>query len=601
MRFLHNFLRDNTRKTSLRKPFGVFLCVILSGALLSASDNGLDTSSLLYDLAVQRRAACAAELLSPNRWDELGLKKRGIVFHYTVADTDESRAIFMRENSVSCNYMIRPDGTWRTFVPGFWAAHHAGLSDWDDEKQTSLRNNSLNEGFLGIEIVYWPHSKDCHNNQCKEDGDYCLAPDKKRNFQNEVFVSKDDPETLRRMFPPFPEEQVKTLRLLVEALQKQYPEIQHQVGHNDIAVGRKQDPGLAFPWMENGWGLSRLLPSKHTILAQQSIFSDNAPMDADIDGWLYTLGYRLPNDVAVKQAEVDRVQKWASDLASLEEKTPTAREEAVQGLRSEEENVLNELRSQKGLLEDVIVQLASGQYSKLSSEEQKRFKELERRVSVVKEVIGSMKKAPQSVLGCLEANDLEGCQKFLQTQLDYARRQKDEAVEIWKSLETGPASQVELLGVSHQFANAEKAVQLFQKGDLVGLQCFENQLLEDLDILQQGGIAKLETRKATEFSKLAAAKEGMLRVLTEDINVAQAKVDMLSAGKTDELHVKAVDDLDRAESTRVQAEKQRDENRELALLWFRSHVGNGFGEKPKAYIYACLKLCAEEAARRRLA
>jgi N-acetylmuramoyl-L-alanine amidase len=60
-------------------------------------------------------------------------------------------------------------------------------------------------------------------------------------------------------FAPYPDEQVAVIIELCKNILARYPDISpiNVVGHSDIAVGRKIDPGSLFPWKQlydNGIG-----------------------------------------------------------------------------------------------------------------------------------------------------------------------------------------------------------------------------------------------------------------------------------------------------------------------------------------------------------
>lgn len=98
---------------------------------------------------------------------------------------------------VSSHFLIRRDGELLQFVPCTQRAWHAGVSNWRGRER-------CNDFSLGIEL---------------EGSD----------------------------FEPFTEAQYATLLVLTETLRNTYP-IEDIVGHNDIAPGRKTDPGPYFDW-----------------------------------------------------------------------------------------------------------------------------------------------------------------------------------------------------------------------------------------------------------------------------------------------------------------------------------------------------------------
>ncbi len=87
-------------------------------------------------------------------------------------------------------------------------AWHAGVSSW-------AGRNGLNDTSIGIEIV----------NQAYHDGSAII-------------------------FPSYHPDQVNALISLTKNILQRYPDISpmNVVGHSDIAVGRKSDPGPMFPW-----------------------------------------------------------------------------------------------------------------------------------------------------------------------------------------------------------------------------------------------------------------------------------------------------------------------------------------------------------------
>ena len=121
-----------------------------------------------------------------------------IVIHYTGDDSMEGAVSWLcaQQSGVSAHLVIGKDGSIVQLVPFNVVAWHAGRSDYNGRA-------NVNGFSVGIESVGI--------------GDY------------------------------WPDEQVEAIRAVVVALFSAYP-IQDVVGHEDVAPGRKVDPGPNFPW-----------------------------------------------------------------------------------------------------------------------------------------------------------------------------------------------------------------------------------------------------------------------------------------------------------------------------------------------------------------
>ncbi|MCO6523700.1 MAG: N-acetylmuramoyl-L-alanine amidase [Candidatus Schmidhempelia sp.] len=144
---------------------------------------------------------------------------RFLIFHYTAQNFDESINSLTGPN-VSAHYLI-PDDIDQTYISAGFddmrifnlvdeseRAWHAGTSYW-------AGRNNLNDSSIGIEIV----------NLARED--------------NGRFV-----------FPIFSQKQINAVKQLSLNILQRYPDISPTqiLGHSDIAIGRKNDPGAVFPW-----------------------------------------------------------------------------------------------------------------------------------------------------------------------------------------------------------------------------------------------------------------------------------------------------------------------------------------------------------------
>jgi len=144
---------------------------------------------------------------SPNFNSKKRLSKqiKFIIFHYT-GMKNESKALKRLtdiRSEVSCHYLIKNNGEIVEMLPDLYIAWHAGKSSWKNYK-------SLNKNSIGIEIT---------------------NPGHKHGYKK------------------FTKKQITSLLKLSKFLIKKYKiSPKNILGHSDIAVLRKKDPGEKFPW-----------------------------------------------------------------------------------------------------------------------------------------------------------------------------------------------------------------------------------------------------------------------------------------------------------------------------------------------------------------
>ena len=128
-----------------------------------------------------------------------------IIFHYTGMknESDALSRLIDIQSEVSCHYLIKNNGEIVKMVPDLYIAWHAGESSWKNHK-------SLNQNSIGIEITNPGH----------EHG-----------------------------YKKFTQKQITSLLRLSKFLIKEYKiSPKNILGHSDIAILRKKDPGEKFPW-----------------------------------------------------------------------------------------------------------------------------------------------------------------------------------------------------------------------------------------------------------------------------------------------------------------------------------------------------------------
>jgi N-acetylmuramoyl-L-alanine amidase len=135
-----------------------------------------------------------------------------LVLHYTVGDYESSLQTLTKPSSrsVSSHYLVRdePVITYR-LVDENRRAWHAGPSGWQGHR-------NINASSIGIEIVNAGPSK-------RADGSEVYAPYSSAQMDAVIALCK-------------------------EIVARHHIRPDRIIGHNDIAPGRKQDPGPLFPW-----------------------------------------------------------------------------------------------------------------------------------------------------------------------------------------------------------------------------------------------------------------------------------------------------------------------------------------------------------------
>jgi N-acetyl-anhydromuramyl-L-alanine amidase AmpD len=169
---------------------------------------------------------------SPNQGDAFAVPPDMILLHYTASGTTDSAIATLCDatapSRVSAHVVIGRDGQVVQLVPLDTVAWHAGTSTWQGR-------TNVNSRALGIELVNWG----------RLDGE----PGAWRNW-----CGKDVSDThtfhaagMTSGWHAYPEPQIAAVIELVRVLAAALP-IRWLLGHEQVAPGRKHDPGPAFPW-----------------------------------------------------------------------------------------------------------------------------------------------------------------------------------------------------------------------------------------------------------------------------------------------------------------------------------------------------------------
>jgi N-acetylmuramoyl-L-alanine amidase len=175
-----------------------------------------------------------ARLDSPNRGDAFapGLPDT-IVIHFTAGGDAKSavKTLMDPDAKASAHLVVGRDGSLTQLVPFDTVAWHAGKSAYDGRV-------GLNAYSLGIEID--------NAGRLESQGGKYLSWFGREYPADQVFQGTHRNESEPSNWHRYQERDIATVREICALLIKAYP-IKQILGHEEIAPGRKTDPGPAFP------------------------------------------------------------------------------------------------------------------------------------------------------------------------------------------------------------------------------------------------------------------------------------------------------------------------------------------------------------------
>jgi len=156
-----------------------------------------------------------------------------LVIHYTAGHSADNAIEWLcnRTAKAAAHLVIGADGTITQLVPFNVIAWHAGPSLWNDRDRLNAWSIGIeldNPGFLSRTGNVWRTRLGR------------VVPDE------EVIVATHKHGGAETGWRIYPEAQLNVLEAVTMALFEAYP-LKEIIGHDDIAPGRKRDPGPAFP------------------------------------------------------------------------------------------------------------------------------------------------------------------------------------------------------------------------------------------------------------------------------------------------------------------------------------------------------------------
>jgi N-acetylmuramoyl-L-alanine amidase len=156
-----------------------------------------------------------------------------VIIHYTAGASLESSVNWLRkpEARASAHLVIGKTGKVVQLLPFDTIGWHAGRSEWKGR-------TSMNQYSIGIEM------DNAGVLEQRLDGYYTHFG--KRIPDAEVVITKHQHHAVAKAWEAFTPQQLEKVEEVCLALKAHYPMVE-LLGHEDIAPGRKIDPGPAFP------------------------------------------------------------------------------------------------------------------------------------------------------------------------------------------------------------------------------------------------------------------------------------------------------------------------------------------------------------------
>ncbi len=154
--------------------------------------------------------------------------------HFTVSSSEKGTINWLtnKRAKASAHVVIGREGRITQLVPFNIKAWHAGTSRWKEVK-------GLNACSIGIELVNAGPLARSANGNWRDSYGHSYDSD-------EVIEAIHKHQEQPKGWHLYPQKQIEAAMELAELLVEKY-KLEEILGHEDIAPGRKQDPGPAFP------------------------------------------------------------------------------------------------------------------------------------------------------------------------------------------------------------------------------------------------------------------------------------------------------------------------------------------------------------------
>jgi N-acetylmuramoyl-L-alanine amidase len=243
---------------------------------------------------------------------------RFIIMHYTTGTRMESTINHFKDpgSGVSTHLLIGRDGRVVQFLPFNRIAHHAGLSWWEQIRH-------LNPLSIGIELDNAGRLR-----RGKDASGRDIWMSRKVPIPDEHVLLAPHWKNLKRLaaWETFPDVQLEVAFKIVKALTARYPSIQEILGHDDVNLLNREDPGPLFPmseWRKKLFGRTRPVIKPFYLTGQTRLISNLGGLPPNDSTRLHQPGL-LPGEAEVViSGKFDPMSIWTKVTVKQAKKTPT--------------------------------------------------------------------------------------------------------------------------------------------------------------------------------------------------------------------------------------------------------------------------------------
>lgn len=201
-----------------------------------------------------------------------------IVIHYTAGGNLSGSISYLKSKNFGYHILVDRDGKLIQGAPFNKRVSHAGCSNW-------LNDKNFNQNSIGICAANYGYF------DMKADNMFFRSDIGNISFSKEkVIIKKHYSGNKKFAWEKYKAEQYDAIYNVCKALKEKYPTIENIIGHDEIALGRKLDPGPAFDYSK----LYQLFPNRDDTIVK-SKYKVNSP-----DGILELRRGRSRNHLKIK-------------------------------------------------------------------------------------------------------------------------------------------------------------------------------------------------------------------------------------------------------------------------------------------------------------